>query len=162
MTYVVAGSEHQRVAPGTSGIVTLWVRATSAPIALAQAERILANRHYGSVGSLSTYLEEPEDDLLQASIDAAKLTDPADDAVVSGYKAIKQRALQQAGWIVRSVALRKRSAVHPSPRRIHRSLVAATDCLPDSGRTDVCGVCLARHKAWQKFAVNMRFCLLGS
>ncbi len=96
MTYVVAGSEHQRVAPGTSGIVTLWVRATSAPIALAQAERILANRHYGSVGSLSTYLEEPEDDLLQASIDAAKLTDPADDAVVSGYKAIKQRALQQA------------------------------------------------------------------
>jgi hypothetical protein len=96
MTDVVAGSGHQRVAPGTSGIVTLWVRATSSPIALSRAERILANSHYASVGSLSIYLEEPEDDSLQALIDAAKLTDAAEDAVVSGYRAIKQQALQQA------------------------------------------------------------------
>ena len=62
MTDVRAGAGSERIAPGSRGIVTLWVRANSEGEALAHAAAILAKRAYSSIGPLHVYLEEATGD----------------------------------------------------------------------------------------------------
>lgn len=92
MTDVRAGADRENIAPGSVGLVTLWVRAESEGIAVARAERILEKRHYESVGPLNAYLEESAGDSPSNDGDSALGADPTR----AGYEAMKQRALDEA------------------------------------------------------------------
>jgi hypothetical protein len=96
MTDVRAGSHQRRVAPGQLGIVTLWVRAKSESVALAQATFILTNRHYGSIGSLTCYAEVVENDALLCSTEDERAAERREDSILAGYDAMKELALSQA------------------------------------------------------------------
>jgi hypothetical protein len=96
MTDVRAGSNQRSVAAGQLGIVTLWVRARSEPVALAQATFILTNRRYGSIGSLTCYAEVLDNDPLACSTEDERAAERREDSILAGYDALKERALSQA------------------------------------------------------------------
>jgi hypothetical protein len=96
MTDVCAGSHQRRVTKGDRGIVTLWLRAESEDIALAQAKFILTSRRYSSIGELHAYAETLAYDPLACSTDEERAADRRDDWVLAGYDALKTHALAQA------------------------------------------------------------------
>lgn len=95
MTNVSAGAGHECVRQGAFGIVTLWLRAASVQIAIEQAERLLLKRGYESIGRLTTYLEEPATNGLPIAAEPWP-----EDPTVTGYRTIKQRAIQQADGLL--------------------------------------------------------------
>ena len=96
MSNVCAGSDQRSVAAGALGIVTLWVRAESESAALERGKRVLANRHYGSIGALRAYVEELDDDPLAYAIEGGRAADRRADSIAAGYDAIRAKALAQA------------------------------------------------------------------
>jgi hypothetical protein len=100
MTNVRAGSRQRSVAIGTTGIVTLWVRAKSESSALAQAKFILSNKRYGSTGELHAYAEALANDPLASSTEQERAADRREDCVLAGYDAMKEQALAQADGLM--------------------------------------------------------------
>jgi plasmid stability protein len=96
MTDVRAGAHQRSVAAGDLGIVTLWVRAESEPIALAQARFILTNKRYAAIGRLTSYAEALANDPLACATEAERIADRREDSVLAGYDAMKEQALTQA------------------------------------------------------------------
>jgi hypothetical protein len=96
MTDVRAGSRERSIAPGDFGIVTMWVRAKSEDIALAQAKFILTSRRYAFIGELHAYAEILADNPLACSTDEERAAERRDDWLLAGYDALKTHALAQA------------------------------------------------------------------
>ncbi len=96
MSDIRAGAGCTGAKHGAPGIVTLWVRAASDTMAIAQAKRILADRPYESIGELKVYLEEAPRDSLSIGNEASPMEASPDDPMVQGYQAIRQRALLRA------------------------------------------------------------------
>src|SRR4051812_7199248 len=96
MTDVRAGSSSERVASGTRGLVTLWVRANSEGEAVAHAAAILAKRAYSAIGPLNVYLEESTGDSTAVMGEVESTAERAADSTATGYDAIKQSALRDA------------------------------------------------------------------
>jgi hypothetical protein len=96
MTDVRAGSHQRSIASGDYGIVTLWVRAKSNEIALAEARFILTSRRYASIGELHAYAETLADNPLACSTDEELAAERRDDWLLAGYEALKTHALAQA------------------------------------------------------------------
>jgi hypothetical protein len=96
MTDVRAGAHQRSVAAGDLGIVTLWVRAESESVALAQARFILTNKRYAAIGRLTSYAEALANDPLACATEAERIADRREDSVLAGYDAMKEQALTQA------------------------------------------------------------------
>jgi hypothetical protein len=96
MTDVRAGSHQRDVMKGDRGIVTLWLRAASEDIALAQANLILTNKRYASIGKLQAYAEALAHDPLASASEAERAADRREDSTLAGYDAMKEQALAQA------------------------------------------------------------------
>ena len=96
MTNVRAGSQQRSVAVGQLGIVSVWVRAQSQPVAIARATAILTNKRYASIGSLTCYAEVLDNDPLGCSTEGDRAAERREDSTLAGYDAMKDRALLQA------------------------------------------------------------------
>jgi hypothetical protein len=96
MTDVRAGSDQPSAAAGQLGIVTLWVRAKSESVALDRATSILANKRYGSIGSVTCYAEVLGNDPLSSSTEEEGAAERREDSLLAGYDAVKKRALSHA------------------------------------------------------------------
>ena len=96
MTDVRAGAHQRSVAAGQLGIITVWVRAQSEPLALAHATSILTNKRYASIGSLTCYAEVLANDPLASSTDDERAAERREDWILAGYDAVKEGALLHA------------------------------------------------------------------
>jgi hypothetical protein len=96
MTNVRAGAGHPQCAEGQAGIVTIWVRATSAEDATQRADEILRSHPYSSREELSVYLEEASEP--PPGAEAVGLAEElrSSSSAPAGYQAIKDTALKQA------------------------------------------------------------------
>jgi hypothetical protein len=117
MTAVRAGSHERTVAVGQVGVVTLWVRARSEAVALAQATFILTNRRYASIGMLTCYAEVLHNDPFGCLTEDDRAAERRGDWILDGYDAMKERALSQADGL-HEVWLSESDAAQPPQQKL--------------------------------------------